>query len=567
MLNAQEEKRLAELEAKYGNVAQAQQTGLSPQEEKRLQELEAKYSQPKSQGNAPESFIQNVGQAVSFGYLPQIQAATEPYIQKAFDYFGGDVDKELKEKGFQINEAHEKSYVQRRDEAIKKLEQISKESPKSALAGQVAGSIVGGVGLGGLFKTAGTVGGRIAQATKSGALIGAIRNPGDTEGEVDKFQLKDRAINVVKDAATGAVLQGGLEGVGKVGKILRDAPDSIKKWSQIKSLKASGAMLKDFRKQFGNKKAFELGQSMIDNGVISVGDDIAQIAEKSEGLKNIAGQKIGQIYEQADNIVNDIYGKSPMRKMQLDESNINLDKLSQKFLYNIKQKYTGKAGGEKIINSIASELEQIGMNGEVNLSKVKEIRSSIDELINYSKATQELKPIQEELMNLRGTLQDSVRKRLAAIDKISNTDLAKQFASENKLFSNFAEISKIAKDKLARESSNAAFGLRERISGGAGTAVGAYVGSSFGPVGAAAGAAIGGSFGAITTKIGRKYGTPFVAISANKIAKALQNNPNALGTVSGSLIKAAETSPKEFVNAVNILMSDPKFKTKVRELK
>lgn len=567
MLNAQEEKRLAELEAKYGNVAQAQPIGLSPQEEKRLQELEAKYAQPKSQGSAPESFVQNVGQAVSFGYLPQIQAATEPYIQKAFDYFGGDVDKELKEKGFQIKEAPEKSYVQRRDETIKKLEQVSKESPKAALAGQVAGSIVGGVGLGGLFKTAGTVGGRIAQAAKSGALIGAVRNPGDTEGEVDKFQLKDRAINIVKDAATGAVLQGGLEGVGKVGKILRDAPDSIKKWSQIKSLKASGAMLKDFRKQFGNKKAFELGQSMIDNGVISVGDDIAQIAEKSEGLKNIAGQKIGQIYEQADNIVDDIYNKSPMRKMQLDESNINLDKLSQKFLYNIKQKYTGKAGGEKIINSIASELEQIGMNGEVNLSKVKEIRSSIDELINYSRATQELKPIQEELMNLRGTLQDSVRKRLAAIDKISSTDLAKQFSTENKLFSNFAEISKMAKDKLARESSNAAFGLRERISGGAGTAVGAYVGSSLGPVGAAAGAAIGGSLGAITTKVGRKYGTPFVAISANKIAKALQNNPNALGTISGSLIKAAETSPKEFVNAVNILMSDPKFKTKVRELK
>jgi len=43
MLNAQEEKRLAELEAKYGNVAQSQPTGLSPQEEKRLQELEAKY--------------------------------------------------------------------------------------------------------------------------------------------------------------------------------------------------------------------------------------------------------------------------------------------------------------------------------------------------------------------------------------------------------------------------------------------------------------------------------------------------------------------------------------------
>jgi hypothetical protein len=33
-------------------------------------------------GTVEESFLQNVGQATSMGYLPQLQAAAEPYIQK-----------------------------------------------------------------------------------------------------------------------------------------------------------------------------------------------------------------------------------------------------------------------------------------------------------------------------------------------------------------------------------------------------------------------------------------------------------------------------------------------------
>ncbi len=119
----------------------------------------------------------------------------------------------------------------------------------------------------------------------------------------------------------------------------------------------------------------------------------------------------------------------------------------------------------------------------------------------------------------------------------------------------------MASDKVAREESNASFGLRERMAGGIGAIVGGGVGASLGgPMGAAIGAGVGGGLNAITTKAARQYGTPFVAMTANKIAKKLIENPGSLGKFSETLIKASEVSPAEFVSAVNLMMKDPEYK-------
>lgn len=564
-LTPAEEQELAMLEQQFVQkpiVKSQSQPMLSQQEEQELAMLEQEFSQKVPTTTKTEAFIQGAGQGLSLGYLPQIQAATEPYIQKALDFFGGDnTNKQLEQQGFKIQNLPEQSYVQRRDEAIKRSQQMEREQPGASMAGQIAGAIPSAVGIGGVFKAGAGAAGKIAQAAKSGGLIGAVRNPGDTEGEVAPLQAKDRALNVLKDAATGAVLQGGIESVGKIAKTLKQAPESLQKWSQLKSVKAGGAMLKDFRKQFGNKKAYELGQTIIDNGIVSVGDDIAEIAVKAEGLKNISGQKIGQIYSQGDEALATL-------KQQGKVTDIDLQEFANDYAENIANKYSGKAGATSIINKVTSELEQIGSNGQVSLSKLKEVRQSLDDMINYSKANNELKPIQSEFLEMRNKMQELAKGKLGEIDRLSGTDLSKQFTKENKNFSSFADVATMAKDKAARESSNGAFGLRERISGGVGGAIGSYTGAAMaGPAGAVVGGLVGGGIGSISTKVARKYGTPYVAISANKIAKALARNQGALDKFSDPLIKAAEKSPKEFVNAVNILLSKPEFKRKVRNLK
>ena len=359
------------------------------------------------------------------------------------------------------------------------------------------------------------------------------------------LQLEDRAKNAAQDALTGAVVQGGLETAGAIGTGIKHAGSNIKSYSQMKALKGSGAMLKDFRKAVGNKKASELGQSVIDNKLMQVGDDVADIAKKSEAAMKESGNKIGAIYDKADDITSltsdDIKG------------------LNNDFLEEASKRLDGKVGGKEVAQKLENVLDVIRENPNPTFGQLRKLRASIDDQINYSKATNDLPEFQSELVHLRNKIQDMVKSKIGKV----NPSLGKDLAKENKKFSNIAEIAKISKDKMAREEANAAFGLRERISGGAGAVLGGMVGSSMGgPVGTLVGGAVGAKLGSISTKVARQYGTPYVAITANKVAKALEKNQSALGKFSKPLIEAA-SHPEQFVATVNALIKDPEFKSQV----
>ena len=497
-----------------------------------------------------EAFLQNFGNAFTMGYLPQIQAAVEPAFQKTLDVLSFDnTDDQLRAQGFQVEEAPESSYVERRDSNIRNLHDLSESNPVASMAGGVSGSLVSGIATGGgLAKVLGTtgkaasMGKRFLNAGKTGAVIGAIRNPGDTEGEVEVLQIKDRATNAVKDAATGLVVQGGLEGLKAGGTAIKNAGKNIKTFSQNKTLKASGAMLKDFRKAFGKKKTGELGQAAIDEKIVNIGDDVADIAKNAEAKMKDAGQKIGAIYNKADDVTS--------------LSNGDIRKFNNDFLEESSKRLEGTLDGDDVALKLDKVLTKFTENKNPTFGELRKLRASIDEKINFAKETKDLPAFQEELVHLRNKVQDMVKQKIAS----ANPELSKQLAKENRRFSNISEIAKMSKDKMAREESNAAYGLRERISGGAAAVVGSVVGSSVGgPIGGAIGAGVSGTLGAITTKAARQYGTPFVAMTANKVARVLEKNQNALGKFSKPLIESAQ-NPEKFVATVNLLMKDPEFK-------
>jgi hypothetical protein len=500
------------------------------------------------QDRPAEAFTRNFGDAVSFGYLPQIEAATEPVIQGALDMFRGDkTDEQLKQQGFQVQDAPKESYVQRRDRSRREVEQLSEENPYSSMGGKVSGAIVNGIATGGglakVLGTAGktvTVGKRLADAAKTGATVGFIRNPGDTEGEVSAVQFKERAENAVKDAATGLVVQGGLEGLKGAGTVIKNTGKNLKTFSQNKTLKASGAMLKDFRKAVGKKKVAELGQRAIDENLVNIGDDVADVAKNAEKAMNDSGQKIGAIYNKADKV--STISKGDFRQLNDD------------YLKEASDRLQGTIDGEEVAVKIEKVLETV-RNSDNSFGSLRKLRSSIDKKINFAKETKDLPEYQEELVHLRNKIQDMVKEKIAKV----NPNLSKELARENKRFSNISDIAKMSKDKMAREEANAAFGLRERMGGGTGAVVGAIVG------GGIPGAIAGGIAGAVTTKVARQYGTPFVALTANKIAKALDRNPELLGRFANPLIESAK-HPEKFVAAVNALMKKPEFKAHLQEM-
>lgn len=499
-----------------------------------------------------EAFAEGFGNAASFGYLPQIQAATEPLIQGTLDFFGGDnTDKKLKEQGFEIEAAPEDSYVQRRDKFIRRGQGLAVENPYSYGAGAVSGAISSGIATGGgLNKLIGQgtgMTGRFANAAKTGAAIGAGRNPGDTEGEVSPLQLKERTINAGKDALTGVVVQGGLEALSKGGRAAMDAGKNLKRFSEEKALKASGAMLKDFRKAVGKKKVAELGRTAIDEGLVGLGDDVADIAKNAEGALKKAGSRLNKVYDAADEALENSVGPVDFR--------VNTKTVADDFMKEARAKYKDAIDGDEIIEKLEKVAEKIRANNGKNYGELRKLRQSIDDKINFAKKTNDLPDFQEAMVSLRSKIQDQVKDNLGKLDP----ELKKQFAKENKTISNLMDLSKMSTDKAAREQANAAFGLRERMSGGTGAVVGGIVG------GGIPGAIAGGIAGAVTTKVARQYGTPFVAMTANKVAKLLDANNPAIKKFSQPLIDAASKHPGEFVATVNALMKKPEFMKAVED--
>lgn len=503
--------------------------------------------QAQPEARTGEAAIQGFAQGATAGYLPQIQAATEPAIQGALGFFGDDTDAKLKEQGFNIQQP-EQSYTQRRDQFIAQAKQLEEENPAASTIGQVLGGLSTALLPGTGAARAATGLGRLGQAAATGAAMGALRNPGDVEGEISPLQLEERGKNVLLDAATGAVFQGGVEGVGAFGKVLKGAGGKIADYAEDKILKAIGSAKKDFKSIEARGKASEITKTALDEGLVKIGDDIKDIAQKAEAAQETSKKALGKVYEKADEALEQSFGPVDFKpKVQ------NIIDAKKRELVS---KYADHIEGDEIIDEVGKYLEKLEAKKDLTFGQLRKIRQSIDSKIKWTKLNGK-DEFQQELRSLRNEIQDEIGQKLKALDP----NLSNQFSTENKKLSNLIEIVDISDAKKAAEKTNASFGLRERLAGQSGTLVGTAVGSAIGgPVGAVVGAGVGSTLNSMTTKLARQYGTPFVAITANKIAKKLAANPRALGKFADPLIRAAEVSPERFVRTVNAIIKDPEYK-------
>lgn len=162
-----------------------------------------KYSKPEPADttSTAQTALEHFGNGASLGYLPQLQAAAEPYIYKGLNAITG-------------QDVQPDEYGDARDANIKRLEKESSEHPIVAGASKIAGNIATGIGSSAFLPAAAaTRGGRIIQAARIGAGLGAIENPGDTQGEIDPLQLPERVMNAGKGAAFGGATGGALEAI------------------------------------------------------------------------------------------------------------------------------------------------------------------------------------------------------------------------------------------------------------------------------------------------------------------------------------------------------------------
>lgn len=337
------------------------------------------------------------------------------------------------------------------------------------------------------------------------------------------------------------------------GKIVEGARGLLKSGAESQALKTTGAMLKDYRKILGKKKAGEIGRVMLDEsvdipkaeglvqkeGLLKAGDTYEDVAKKSDLLKKQTGQKIGEIYSNVEKTINDpaLFSKlSEPDQLKLIETSINPKELASEMKDKFKVFFKGKAlGSEQTarLEKVLADLEEKGSH--MTLPEAIEYKNSVDALVNHSKVTKDLPAYQQKLNDLARTLQEKITNHVDAVSQIIGGKDGKELKRLNSLYGNTAEISKISADRVSREEAKSMMGLINTGVGATGAVVGAA--SAQNPEDAISRGLMGAGAG-VVSKYARKYGG---GVSARALDAAAKSIPS-LGLIKPALKTSQVTS-------------------------
>lgn len=463
-----------------------------------------KMEAPKSSmGDKAQTALENFGNATTLGYLPQIQAATAPAVNKVMDVI-------LDEK------SDPSTYVQRRDENIKRIAEESKENPKSAMGGTAAG-LVAGAALTpelGVIKGAGVLP-SMGRGALMGAGYGAAQNPGDKPGVIDPIQAGERLENTKTGAIIGAPLGAAGAIVGKGIGALKNSADAAQEFANSQAVKASGGMLKDFRTLNAKGRLDDVGQFALDKGIVSAGDSVDKVAQKANAIREQAGDKLDKIYSK----VRGVFGEPDYM-----EPGFNPARDSDEIISSVKQKLGDSPEATSTLNKVKSYLDDLELkHGDQVLDPkvANNIKTDIDKSINYNRNPFAKGSAYEDAMSeMRNIINGKVADHVDYLaNQAGDPELSANLKSANKEYGYAKQLQNMAEDRVNRDAANRMFGLTDTIAGGAGAMAGAVEGAALGhPVEGA----VAGLVAAPINKALRTYGPSTMAAAANKAAPMLE---------------------------------------------
>lgn len=475
--------------------------------------------------SAFDAFHKNASDTATLGYGPQIRAGViDPIVEKVGNFITGDnVDMG--------------DYLTNRDAYRKEIETSKQEHPDAALAGTLTGaaatSLMPGLGA----AKGATALGRIANAGIAGGVIGAVANPGDTEGEYSGLQLKDRGLNTVKGAVAGSVLQGMGEGVAKG---IQKGGEYFKRLGQEKAVKAVGAMKKDF-KNLGEDKVNELGRQLLDDEIVTPLSRPKEIAERlNKKIGETSSDLQGQL-SKADEVFNRPEGFN-MENATTEQINaFNRGQLSTKqirdgLIDDLRKSYQG-VPEEELAPAIAKVDTWLKDKPEyMSVSELQQLKTGLNNFLKKSDFYSPQPSIAKEgLLSVRRGAKEAIENKANAAADIMG-EAGGGIKATNKKLGNYLEAQDLVDDAIGRDAANRSISLTDTIWG-------------------AAGGTVGGIPGAIAStaanKVGRMYGNSVMATGFDKISKMLLQSPR--------FAEMAKTNPKAFNTMVQSLANNPKF--------
>lgn len=493
----------------------------------------AKYGVKEGTAASPplQTFVNQGANAMLFGHGPEVVAGTARALAPLYEKVTGEKIQEFLP-----------SYTQIRDKTYKELEAESKENPKAAVGGTITGAVLGGgplAKLGGFVAKGAGAAARIARAAVPGAAIGALQNPGAKEGEIAPIQPTER----LKGAGLGAVLGAGLQGAGEGLKLLPNVSQKLQSLSQEKAFKSTGAKMKDFQKAFGKGQVDDIGQTLLDEKIVTAGSTPAKIAQRTSVKLDAIGNRVNELITKADDFIG-----GPA---------IDNEQLLAKIQATLPGMQKGKIGSTALRNKLNETFTEIAENGkEISLKRAWEIKQDIDEQLRTAyknKTFDSLSGWEDALLGIRNQVRDAIDKTVEGVGPSIGAG-ANELKTQLRKYGAIKEAQRISEREMARNAGNRTWSITDILSLIAGSNIGR------GGAGAAAGYAVGGDqesafygalIGAGGSKLLRTYGNPVAAKSAQLGAKASSALERRLGKLA---IQLGASDPASRSNVVQQLL-------------
>lgn len=383
--------------------------------------------------------------------------------------------------------------------------------------------LAGGLAGGAIGSSAGPVGAVVGAGLGSGAgksLQNALKAKFYPE-EAPK-SLSEGLQSVAKEAALGAVGEGTGQVLGKAATGLgKYAVKKLSDMSDVKAIKAAGAMLKDMRQIYGANKVEELAKTLRENEIVTPLSTFEDVYNRSSSLAKKTGLELDDIY---NNI------KTSTEKIKaIDDAGFKPVSDSDAILSEFKKEFKGKVGYSTALKKLEGYLDDIAANGDdITPSKAREIRQDVDNNIKYEarfNTERDWPLVQKGLHQLRTFINKKILDQADLVASLTDSNAGEELRRLNKLSSNLSDIVSIAKDRKSREAANQTFGLSEKLAAGSGASAGAYTGFQVGGIpGAITGFFTGATTGLIAKAI-RTYGNPAVSEATQLAKQMIENSP------------------------------------------
>jgi hypothetical protein len=533
-------------------------------------------SEPEGPG-AGQSGLEHYGNTATLGYLPHIQALVEGMLPNP----SADVDAELAKKGFKIEQPGQ-SYVERRDENIKRLEQERRAHPAASAVGDVLGiggsAILSGPALEALGIAAPAVKGasfgqKVYEGARAGGALGLASNPGDVEGVIDPIQGSERLHNAELGALVGGGSTAAAEGLSTGARALGD---KLKTAAERRSFKGLGPYSREAQQAYSKGQLESVGRELLDSGIYDGKMPVSyqKVAERAGKVRGETGEKIGALLDALESRAGAAEGATAADQAfavpgkTAAKAGVSRQAIADALEHDLLT--SGALPGSAPDNaSLKALIEEFRNGGEsiLPLKQARELKQLAKSAINWDRLPGADIPLKEQFYrSLYGKVGSGLEDAASALAGDAGEGTAKEYMALKNRYGAMKQAERIAGKREAKEFANRLISPSDYMMGGLGATAGFASGGDLedrikrGLVGAGAGAA---------NHMARIYGNQVAArlldsvaskaSSAAPVLASVGDNPAALQAAIAGLAEKARGAGRLQRNPEDIEFKNPQL--------